>query len=150
MMPTTGNPPGARLRGGHAGEDSGAARYVCSVPTTVGAYPTGGPCIPRLLEPARGAVDVIYREMIKFGVVGAVAFVIDIGVFNLLRSARRGLSGTVSRRPRSSPVPSATLFAWLGNRLWTFRHRRSRPAHHEVLLFFGVNARRPGDRPAVT
>ena len=28
----------------------------------------------------------------------------------------------------------------MGNRQWTFRHRRSRPAHHEVLLFFGVNA----------
>ncbi len=33
----------------------------------------------------------------------------------------------------------ATLVAWLGNRQWTFRHRRSRPVHHEVGLFFGVN-----------
>ena len=33
----------------------------------------------------------------------------------------------------------ATLVAWVGNRQWTFRHRRSRRAHHEVALFFGVN-----------
>ena len=39
------------------------------------------PCCDR----ARGAMDVLVREMLKFGVVGAVAFVVDIGVFNLLR-----------------------------------------------------------------
>ena len=33
---------------------------------------------------ARGAMDVIYREMIKFGVIGALAFVIDLGLANLL------------------------------------------------------------------
>jgi len=29
-------------------------------------------------------MDVIYREMIKFGVVGLIAFIIDIGLANLL------------------------------------------------------------------
>jgi putative flippase GtrA len=36
-----------------------------------------------LLDRVRGAIDVLYREMLKFGVVGAVAFVIDLGGYNL-------------------------------------------------------------------
>ena len=33
----------------------------------------------------------------------------------------------------------ASVVAWVGNRAWTFRHRRNRPAHHEALLFAGTN-----------
>lgn len=92
--------------------------------------------VGRALDVVREAVDVLYREMIKFGVVGAVAFVVDLGLANLLWhtvledkvTTAKIISGAV-----------ATLVAWLGNRQWTFRHRRSRPVHHEVGLFFGVN-----------
>ena len=96
--------------------------------------PTG--VVGRLLHSVREAVDVLYREMIKFGVVGAIAFVIDIGLANLLWQT------VLSDKVTTAKVISglvATLFAWVGNRQWTFRHRRSRPAHHEVALFFGVN-----------
>ena len=104
------------------------------MPTTV-PPPTGG--ISRLIDSARGAMDVIYREMIKFGVVGLVAFIIDLGLANLLWHT------VLSDKVTTAKIISgavATLFAWFGNRQWTFRHRRSRPAHHEVVLFFGVNA----------
>ncbi len=92
--------------------------------------------VSRLVHAAREAMDVIYREMIKFGLVGALAFVIDLGLANLLWhtvlpdkvTTAKIISGAV-----------ATLVAWLGNRQWTFRHRVSRPVHHEVGLFFGVN-----------
>jgi putative flippase GtrA len=103
------------------------------VPTTA-PPPTGG--LSRLIDRARGAMDVIYREMIKFGVVGLMAFVIDIGLANLLWHTV--LSDKVTTAKIISGIV-ATLFSWVGNRQWTFRHRRSRPAHHEVLLFFGVN-----------
>ena len=33
----------------------------------------------------------------------------------------------------------ATAVAWVGNRTWTFRHRRNRPAHHEAALFVLTN-----------
>jgi putative flippase GtrA len=97
--------------------------------------PTRGP-IGRALDAVRGAVDVLYREIIKFGVVGAVAFVVDLGLANILWhtvledkvTTAKIISGAV-----------ATLVAWIGNRQWTFRHRRSRPMHHEVGMFFGVN-----------
>jgi putative flippase GtrA len=74
--------------------------------------------------------------MIKFGVVGAVAFVVDMGSFNLLRRT------VFDDRPTAATVVSAflaTVVAWVGNRLWTFRHRRNRPMHHEALLFAVTN-----------
>ena len=95
---------------------------------------------PSLLNRARGAVDVLVREMVKFGVVGAVAFVVDIGVFNMLRFGFA--EGTPAGQPLRAKVISvtlATLTAWLGNRYWTFRHRRRAAAAHELLLFVVFN-----------
>jgi len=92
----------------------------------------GGP-VDRL----RRLASLFWREVAKFGVIGAFAFTIDLVLFNLLfygpmqghLATSRILSGVVS-----------TSFAWVGNRTWTFRHRRHRAAHHEALLFFAVNA----------
>ena len=58
------------------GEDSDRACIGC-----FGAHdrPATDRAVARLLDSARGALDVIYREMIKFGVVGLIAFVIDLG-----------------------------------------------------------------------
>ena len=89
-----------------------------------------------LLDRLRGAVGVLYREAIKFGVIGLVAFVIDMGTFNLLRHT------VLQDKPTAAVIISAsvaTVFAWVGNRAWTFRHRRNRPAHHEAALFAGTN-----------
>ncbi|MBK9475273.1 MAG: GtrA family protein [Tetrasphaera sp.] len=60
-----------------------------------------------------------------------------MGLFNLLRSTV--LPHKVTTATILSAVV-ATVVAWLGNRLWTFRHRVSRPVAHEVALFFGTNA----------
>lgn len=84
----------------------------------------------------RRHVDTIYREIVKFGIVGAVAFVVDMGSFNVLRH------GLLESKPTTATIVSAALgtaVAWLGNRLWTFRHRRNRPAHHEAALFVATN-----------
>ena len=95
----------------------------------------------------RGTLDTLWREVVKFGIVGSVAFVIDVGTMNLLRHSVLedkpiiGIAG-VSCVPTTAKVVSAslaTLFAWLGNREWTFRHRRNRAAHHEFTLFVGTN-----------
>jgi putative flippase GtrA len=103
-----------------------------------------------LLDRARGALDVLVREMLKFGVVGAVAFVIDLGGYNILVFGPhlRGLfgdqltAGVLHDKPLTARVISATLatlVAWLGNRQWTFRHRRNRQATHELALFVFFN-----------
>ena len=84
----------------------------------------------------RAGIGLLYREMIKFGVVGAIAFVIDLGVANLLWQTVLEDKVTTARIISGA---LATLFAWLGNRLWTFRHRRSREPLQEVVLFFAIN-----------
>jgi len=103
-----------------------------------------------LLARARGALDVLIREMLKFGVVGAVAFVIDLGGYNVLvfgphlggMFSDQLTAGLLHDKPLTARVISATvatLVAWLGNRLWTFRRRRNRPAAHELALFVLFN-----------
>lgn len=99
------------------------------------ALPVDTASLP-VLDRLRGAIDVVYREILKFGIIGAISFVIDVGVMNLLRHT------VLEDKPSTAKVISATLatlFAWVGNRTWTFRHRRSRPMHHEVALFFVTN-----------
>lgn len=89
-----------------------------------------------MLDRLRDAMSVLWREAAKFGIVGAIAFVIDMGGFNVLTS------GPLEHKVTTAKILSgavATVFAWIGNRWWTFRHRRSRPAAHEVTLFFAVN-----------
>jgi putative flippase GtrA len=103
-----------------------------------------------IIERARGAIDVLVREMLKFGVVGAVAFVIDLGGYNLLvfgphllgMFGEQSTAGVLHDKPLTAKViaaAAATLVAWLGNRLWTFRHRGNRQASHELALFVFFN-----------
>jgi putative flippase GtrA len=98
--------------------------------------------LPAFVRRSREAMDVVVREMVKFGAVGAAAFVVDIGAFNLLRFGV-GDGGPLESKPLTAKVVStvcATLVAWLGNRLWTFRHRRRTAVHHELALFVLFNA----------
>lgn len=77
----------------------------------------------------------LVRELAKFGVVGAVAYVVDVGVFNVLRvGLEEGplVSKTVS-------VVVATTVAYAGNRHWTFRHRGRSGLAREYVLFFVLN-----------
>jgi putative flippase GtrA len=78
----------------------------------------------------------VLRQFLKFGAVGGVGFLVDVGGFNLLRFA--GGEGPLYDYPLSAKVISgaaATVVSWLGNRYWTFRHSRRTAAHHEFLLF---------------
>jgi putative flippase GtrA len=89
----------------------------------------------------RGAVDVFYRELLKFGVVGLVAFVVDVGLYNLL--VYGGGTGPLHNKPLTASaisVSASVVVAWLGSRYWTFRHRRRAPVHHELALFVLINA----------
>lgn len=77
----------------------------------------------------------VFARLAKFGAVGGVAFVVDVGVYNLLRLA------LLDDRPIGAKVVSvavATVVAWLGNRWLTFgdAERRRRPAVEAAL--FGV------------
>lgn len=73
-----------------------------------------------------------FSELISFGAVGAIAFVVDLTIFNLL------LHGPLSRYTITAKVVSvivATTVAWLGNRFLTFRAHRTQPVLREGVLF---------------
>lgn len=79
------------------------------------------------------------RELASFGAVGAAAFVVDVGTFNLLIATV--WSGS-PLRAKIVAVVVATLFSWVGNRLWTYRYRRrgsGRSLLPELVLFLALN-----------
>lgn len=98
---------------------------------------------PSLLARLRSAYDVLAREVAKFGTVGALAFVVDAAIYNLLAfGLPGGEHGVLHAHPLTAKVVAtavATVFSWLGNRLWTFRHRRRQAVAHEFALFVVFN-----------
>jgi putative flippase GtrA len=97
---------------------------------------------PSLFARVHASVDVLYREIVKFGAVGAVAFVVDIGVFNLMRAGVIGGAHGLAEKPltaKTISVLAATIVAWIGNRYWTFRHRRRASPRREFALFLVMN-----------
>jgi putative flippase GtrA len=94
--------------------------------------PTHG--LARLYEPFR----VLIHEIAKFGIIGMISFVIDVGLFNLMLFG----SGPFNGKPLTAKVLSvavATTFAYFGNRFWTFRHRGRTNMGREYVLFFLLN-----------
>jgi putative flippase GtrA len=86
-------------------------------------------------------VQTLLRELTAFGVVGAASFVIDVGIFNLLRFA--GQQGPLYDKPLTAKVISvavATTFSYAANRSWTFRRRARSGVLREYVLFVVLNA----------
>lgn len=69
----------------------------------------------------------------KFGAVGVVGFVVDVGLFNLLAYGTELHDSPLVAKVISVAV--ATAVTWLGNRYFVFRHRRGRAAGREAALF---------------
>ncbi|WP_368498849.1 GtrA family protein [Herbiconiux sp. A18JL235] len=92
-------------------------------------------------SPARTRLRILASEFIRFGLVGGLGFVVDFGVFNLLRltimdpSVMHG--GPVIAKLISTTL--AILVNWLGNRFWTFRDRRRADVLRESVEFFAVS-----------
>lgn len=94
----------------------------------------------RIAAALRGS---LFGEMARFGVVGVVALAVDVIGFNLLRFA--GGEGPLYDRPLTAKVLSvtaSTTVAYVGNRLWTFRHQRTsaNAVHREFGLFVMFSA----------
>lgn len=92
----------------------------------------------------RDTLRGIWREAAKFGVVGALAFVVDNGGYNLLVFGLPG--GAAGGAMRDAPVQAsviataaAALFSWAGNRYWTYRHQHREKVSHELALFLVAN-----------
>jgi putative flippase GtrA len=79
-------------------------------------------------------VEHLFREVGKFGVVGAVCYLIDVGIFNLLLAT----TGQPIPAKIVSTVVGASV-AFVGNRFWTWRDRERSGLTREYALYFGVN-----------
>ena len=75
----------------------------------------------------------LVHEVGKFGVVGAIAYVFDVGISNLLLGPIGWLWATVTS------VTIAATIAFIGNRFWTWRDRERFGLRREYLLYFGFN-----------
>jgi putative flippase GtrA len=79
----------------------------------------------------------VIHEIAKFGVVGAFNFIIDVGLFNILRVS------VLSSRPVTASVIStgtAATTSYFMNRHWTWRHRARTGVHRELPLFLVLSA----------
>jgi putative flippase GtrA len=77
-----------------------------------------------------------HRELIKFAVVGATTFIIDSGIFYVLKWT------VLETKPVTAKIISgviAVICSYILNREWSFKNRGGREKHHEALLFFGVS-----------
>ncbi|WP_374945959.1 GtrA family protein [Agreia sp.] len=94
---------------------------------------------PLGLVPAR--FRKIVTELVQFGMVGGVGFVVQVSVFNVLRASV--FSPTVIHAGPILAMLVSTLLAivvnWLGNRYWTFRAKRQTKIVRESIEFFAVS-----------
>lgn len=77
----------------------------------------------------------LWRELAKFGSIGAISFTITMICFNLFHEVMH--IGPVTANVIANVI--ATVFAYLGNRFWTFRHRKSTGSGREIAVFFALN-----------
>ena len=90
--------------------------------------------MPRLVSLRKRFADLI-PELAKFGVVGLVGSVIDLGGAAYLHGAE-GIGPMVSK---ALSLVAATVITYLGSRFWTFRHRVNQALLREGVLFIALN-----------
>lgn len=83
----------------------------------------------------KGRIIAWVTEFIQFGLVGALAFIVDFGTFNLLQHGPLGVLHGHSNAANVISATVATIFSWVMNRLWTYRGRTQDNAAREALLF---------------
>jgi putative flippase GtrA len=77
----------------------------------------------------------LVHELGKFGTVGAVALIVNFGVFNAYMAA------APSKQIFAKVVSTiaATCVAYVGNRYWTYRDRDKIDRRREMFFFFLIN-----------
>lgn len=91
--------------------------------------------LARIPQPYR-SFAIRHRELLKFGVVGAITFFIDTGIFYALKLT------ILSPKPVTSKVIAvlvATIVSYVLNREWSFRTRGGRRRHYEATLYFVIS-----------
>lgn len=89
----------------------------------------------RIADAIKRLRDLI-PELAKFGVVGSVGAIVDIGGADLLHVTFN--FGPLKAKAIS--IAAATVVTYLGSRFWTFRHRANQPLIRGLTLFIVLNA----------
>jgi putative flippase GtrA len=82
-----------------------------------------------------------FDRVLRFLVVGGVAFVVDVGLFNLLVHGPDG--GVLNDRPIAAKVVAtgaSMLVSYYGNKLWTYVAHESSTPLRQTAAFLVVNA----------
>ena len=90
--------------------------------------------MPRMVSLGQRFAELM-PELAKFGVVGLVGSVVDLGGAAYLHGAL-GVGPMVSK---GLSIIAATVVTYLGSRFWTFRHRVNQALLREGVLFVALN-----------
>jgi putative flippase GtrA len=91
--------------------------------------------LSRVPEPLR-KILIKHRELLKFAIVGGTTFVIDNGIWFLLKLT------ILESKPitaKAIAIIVAVIVSYILNREWSFRTRGGRETHHEAALFFLIS-----------
>jgi len=92
--------------------------------------------VNRVIDRFEALWHLFVKELMKFGVVGALAFVINASLTWLLMHSYLQ-DGHLKAKFIATVV--AILFSWVANRLWTFRHKRQSDKRRELVQFLVAN-----------
>ena len=90
--------------------------------------------MPRLVSLRKRFADLI-PELAKFGLVGLIGSVVDLGGAAYLH----GVVGIGPMVSKGLSIIAATVITYLGSRFWTFRHRVNQALMREGALFVALN-----------
>ncbi len=90
---------------------------------------------PSLRDRFRSSWRILLKEVTAFGLVGSLAFVIDIGLFTWLTHA----AGLGALKSKAVSTVVSTTFAYFANRHLSFSHRARTSIGRETSFFFGIN-----------
>jgi putative flippase GtrA len=89
--------------------------------------------MPRLVSLRKRLAELV-PELAKFGVVGLIGSVVDLGGAAYLHA-----DGVEALAAKALSLTAATVITYLGSRFWTFRHRVNQALMREGLLFVALN-----------
>jgi putative flippase GtrA len=96
---------------------------------------TASPPRTSLVAHVRASWRILLKELTAFGLVGGLAFMIDLGIFTWLTQGVH--LGALKSKGISTAV--STTFAYFGNRHLSFSHRARTGIKRETAYFFGIN-----------
>lgn len=89
------------------------------------------------MDRANALWHLFVKELMKFGVVGALAFVINASLTWILMHTPWFEDSHIKAKFVATVV--AILFSWIANRLWTFRDKRQSDKRRELIQFLVAN-----------